>query len=722
LCYFIFGFFKVVKRIFLIHAAVLAAILAVAPVWAQIFISGGTYSQNFDSLASSGTVNWTNDVTLPGWYAAKGGADATSYIAGTGTGTAGSIYSFGTNGVNPASDRALGSVASSSTAYAYGVRFINDTAFAQTNFTVSFTGEQWRNANGAGAVTNTLSFSCQISSQPLTNADAVNSQSWANFSAADFNSPVVNAVAGSGAALDGNVAANRQIFTNVVLTGVAVQPGQEIFLRWRDLDDSGSDAGIAVDDLTVSFQSVSATSSTPPVITSQPQSEAAGEGGFAIFSASATGNPPPNFQWQLNGTNLPGATGPTLALTNVATNQAGNYSVVVTNSAGATNSNFATLIVTPVSLSATNGAITILTYNVAGNNTGTETNAADWATNAPQVQAIGRELMFWKPDIITFNEIPTTNGVAQMPDWMKAFLPGYFLATNSIGDSFIQSVIASRFPILSSASHLAFSSLAPYGYSGSSFTRDLFEAQISVPNWPLPLHVFVAHLKSTTSSPYQDSADKRAAMASAVSNYFATVFLTGTNATHPYVLDGDMNEDAFFPESNHYNSGNPIQRLTAPPTGLQMTIPVNPITSTDLTESIQGSLDTRFDYILPCALLFSNIAGGEVFRTDLLTNFPPNLFSNDDIIASDHLPVLMVFNNPFDTPFKLLPIGVTNQNVTLNWESQNNRSYNIETSSNLIFWTPFATNILTTTTNSPFTFTTNNVADPVKFFRIRRAP
>jgi len=155
---------------------------------------------------------------------------------------------------------------------------------------------------------------------------------------------------------------------------------------------------------------------------------------------------------------------------------------------------------------------------------------------------------------------------------------------------------------------------------------------------------------------------------------------------------------------------------------LQMTIPVNPFSHADLTESIQGSLDTRFDYILPCGLLFSNIAGSEVFRTDLLTNFPPNLFSNDDIIASDHLPVLMVFNNPFDTPFKLLSIVRSNQSLTLQWESQTNRNYRIETSSDLFSWTPFLTNSFTATTSSPFVFTTSNVADPVKYFRIYRVP
>ena len=135
---------------------------------AQVAMSGGMYSQNFDSLANSGTVNWTNNFTLPGWYAAKGSANATTYVGGAGTSATGGIYSFGTNGVNPASDRALGSVASAGNAYAYGVRLTNDTGSAQSNITVSYTGEQWRNANGTGAVTNTLSFSYQIASAPLT--------------------------------------------------------------------------------------------------------------------------------------------------------------------------------------------------------------------------------------------------------------------------------------------------------------------------------------------------------------------------------------------------------------------------------------------------------------------------------------------------------------------------------------------------------------------------
>ncbi|MGA9875144.1 MAG: endonuclease/exonuclease/phosphatase family protein, partial [Solirubrobacteraceae bacterium] len=696
---------------------VVTGLLAAATAQAQIPMSSGAYSQNFDALASSGSSNpWTDNTTLPGWYATRGSAEVATYNAGAGTSTAGSLYSFGTNGVNPASDRALGSLAASGNTYAYGVRLLNDTAFAQTNIAVSYTGEQWRNANGASAVTNTLAFSYRIAIVPLISADAGNAQSWASLSALDFNSPVVN-VNGSGMALDGNDPANRHVFTNIVLTGAVVQPGEEIFLRWRDPDDSSSDAGVAVDDLTVRFQATasSETLTNAPVILLQPQSQATGSNGFAIFSVGATGHPDPSFQWQFNGADLPGQTGQTLSLYGVTPGQAGNYSVTVTNAAGATNSLPAALVVTPVSIDATNGAIRFLTYNVNGN------GVSDWSTNAAQVQAIGRELVYLNADIIAFNEIPYTN-TWQMANWVKAYFPGFYLATNSVTDGYIRNAIASRFPIIRSQSWLGNSSLAPFGGSGS-YPRDLFEAQIAVPNWPLPLHVFVAHLKATTTSA-QNDANERGAQAVAISNFFVNTFLTGTNATHPYIMAGDMNEDAFFPDST-YNSSQPIQSITSGPTGLQLTTPVNPFgnaPSNAYTESIRNPLDTRFDYILPCAQLFTNIAASEVFRTGLLPVLPSNLLGNDDQTASDHLPVLMVFNNPFNTPFKLQSVVCTGSNLTLAWESQANRIYDVQASADLVTWTPFATNLQSVTTNSPFVFTTNNVIGDFQFFRIHRAP
>ena len=161
--------------------------------------------------------------------------------------------------------------------------------------------------------------------------------------------------------------------------------------------------------------------------------------------------------------------------------------------------------------------------------------------------------------------------------------------------------------------------------------------------------------------------------------------------------------------------------MISAPTGLHLTTAVNPFTDSEQTWSIQDTngLTKRYDYILPCAMLFSNIVGSQVFRTDMLYPVPPNLYSNDDKIASDHLPVFMVFGNPFNPPFRLLTIGLTNQIVSLQWESASNRSYQIEVSSNLTAWTPLATNL--TATGDKFTFTTNVPGD-VKLFRVQRAP
>jgi hypothetical protein len=57
------------------------------------------------------------------------------------------------------------------------------------------------------------------------------------------------------------------------------------------------------------------------------------------------------FQWQFGGTNIPGATNTSLTLTNIQASANGNYSAVVTNSSGTTNSSNAVLtVLVPVSI------------------------------------------------------------------------------------------------------------------------------------------------------------------------------------------------------------------------------------------------------------------------------------------------------------------------------------------------------------------------------------
>lgn len=68
-----------------------------------------------------------------------------------------------------------------------------------------------------------------------------------------------------------------------------------------------------------------------PTILPQPSDQTVIEGGAAQFSVTASGSPVLAYQWQFNGTNIPGATNATLQLTYIQTNQAGAYSVVVFN-------------------------------------------------------------------------------------------------------------------------------------------------------------------------------------------------------------------------------------------------------------------------------------------------------------------------------------------------------------------------------------------------------
>lgn len=336
------------------------------------------------------------------------------------------------------------------------------------------------------------------------------------------------------------------------------------------------------------------------------------------------------------------------------------------------------------------------------------------------IQAIGRQVQYLDPDILTFQEIPVTNNcTAQVQDFVDLFRQGYYLATNSMDDDYIHSVILSRYPIVASRSWLHGVDLAPFGYAGTDpspyFTRDLFEADIQMPDFSRPLHVFTVHLKANQDA---DSAAKRAAEAGAISNFFATVYLP-SHGDEPYILSGDMNEDVLKPVLAGLP---PVRRLANPSTGLQITTPVNPLTDSELTWSIQDDdfgPTMRYDYILPCAALSSNIVSGQVFRTDLMTPRPFNLYSNDDKIASDHLPIFMVFANPFQTSFRLLSFELTNQIVTLIWESQSNHLYNIEVSSNLVQWMPLVVNL--SATGPQTAFSTNMTSTP-RFYRICRMP
>ncbi len=231
---------------------------------AAVSLMSTTYTQNFDSLASSGT----NQSVLPaGWDIVESGGgsrDNDSYSAGDGSSNTGDTYSFGTNG---SSDRAFGSLASGSLETRFGGFFANDTGSTITAITLDYFGEQWRRGTTA---LDTLNF--QYSLDATSNANGT----WIDFNPLDFNS-IVNS--GAQGALNGNAAANRTEI-NGTIGGLSIGAGQVFGIRWFDTDSSGSDDGMGVDDLTMTLTTAA------PAAVPEPASWALMLGGFGLVGGA----------------------------------------------------------------------------------------------------------------------------------------------------------------------------------------------------------------------------------------------------------------------------------------------------------------------------------------------------------------------------------------------------------------------------------------------------
>lgn len=193
----------------------------------------GNYSQNFNSLLSTGSGN-----SLPeGWVLQESGTAADAmYTAGTGSGSTGDTYSFGTLS---SSERALGLLQSGTLEPVTGFYFTNTTGQLITRITVSYTGEQWR--LGATGRNDRLDFQFSLNAGSLVSGD------WVDLDYLDFIAPVSNNPTG---ALDGNAVTNNRLIS-ATITGIFIAPGSTCFFRWTDAPASGSDDGLAIDDLSI---------------------------------------------------------------------------------------------------------------------------------------------------------------------------------------------------------------------------------------------------------------------------------------------------------------------------------------------------------------------------------------------------------------------------------------------------------------------------------------
>lgn len=190
-------------------------------------------TEDFNTLGTS-----TGSAVPPGWEFLESGSGANlTYGASNGSSATGNAYSFG---ATSATDRAFGSLRTSAVAAMVGTVVTNLTGETVTQLDIQYYGEQWR--LGATGRTDQLDFAYSL------DASSVGTGTWFDVDALDFVGPVTAGVTG---ALDGNDPANR-VLVSYSLSGLALAPGASLWLRWSDLEATGSDDGLGIDDFWIS--------------------------------------------------------------------------------------------------------------------------------------------------------------------------------------------------------------------------------------------------------------------------------------------------------------------------------------------------------------------------------------------------------------------------------------------------------------------------------------
>ena len=205
---------------------------------ANITTLGSAYTQNFDSLAGQGVTS----STLPsGWAFVESGTGANgTYTGDGGILTAGNTYSYGVDGTNPIEDRAFGMLRGSTGLNSnIGSSFTNNTGITITSLDISYVGEEWR--LGTAGRTDQINFEYSLDATSLTTG------TWTAVSALNFVTPTTT---GSASLKDGNDPAFRTSRASTI-SGLNIPNGSTFWIRWIDIDASGADDGLAIDDFSL---------------------------------------------------------------------------------------------------------------------------------------------------------------------------------------------------------------------------------------------------------------------------------------------------------------------------------------------------------------------------------------------------------------------------------------------------------------------------------------
>lgn len=224
----------------------------------------------------------------------------------------------------------------------------------------------------------------------------------------------------------------------------------------------------------------------PPVIVSQSSGQSVLAGQPATFNVSVTGTSPLNYQWLFNGTSILGATTNPFVLAGVQNSDAGNYSVVITNSVGSVTSSPAALVVI-----VTNPTVfTLWNFNSVIADTNTGTGSILPAIGSGTASTIGGIVASFVGGDAVLDSAPTADNSA----WTTTTYPAATVGNKTAGVQFAVSTAGKQnlsvswsqrssntggkyfrlqYSTNSGSSFTDFSTPATVGVSFSAFTNDL---------------------------------------------------------------------------------------------------------------------------------------------------------------------------------------------------------------------------------------------------------
>ena len=299
-------------------------------------LGGAAHAQSFDTLPLAGGFTWANNTTLPGWYACDS-AGSVNTSAATINGTATNPAHLVVTDVGATSadtDRALAYHTQLASAPTHlGLAFVNNSDRELNSFSLSFSAEQWREA------TNTRTVSVAVSYRVgATSVDLPATSGWITLP--DLAASTLNGSAPSSAT------------RSVTAVPVSVPAGSTLWLRWTFSNNATSATNshdiLAIDN--VAFSATAAVADSAPVFTTQPISQTVSLGDAVNFTATASGSPAPTYQWFKGSNPISGATSNVYTIPGATADDAGDYSVVATNSVASTPSATATLTVSTVAV------------------------------------------------------------------------------------------------------------------------------------------------------------------------------------------------------------------------------------------------------------------------------------------------------------------------------------------------------------------------------------